>query len=161
MKNKLTITTLTLLLLTGCQSGNKLTKTQKNQYGEQQVSICESEMNGIGEENYFMGIGEGKSIDSQASKEIAREKAREALAEKMKVSVKKAVSTSTEQSGTSYSADRETKALQIVEQQLSGVSTFCSKTFRNEAGLYTSFVGLRLDNPKRDFNKFVRENLGL
>ena len=132
-------------------------------HGDEQYEVCSEEANQLGEENYFMGIGEGKSINSQMSKQMARTEARNVLAEKMNTFVRQDIKVSKEQ-GTdpaSYQENWDIKGQQLVSQKLQGLSTFCSKTFKNDAGLYTTFVGVRLDIEKQAFLKQIRKELGL
>lgn len=158
------ILTLSVAALVGfsCSSGNKLTKTQKSTYGEEQFQVCSREVAKIkGDKRYFTGIGEGRSINSQYSKKAAREEARNELAEKMNVFVRTETKNEEQQAEdpTSYAANRAVVTEQLVSQRLQGLSTFCEKTFRNDEGVYTSFVGVKLDIEKSHFLKEVKEKL--
>ena len=148
-------------IFSSCGSSSKLTKSQKNEYGDEQYEVCSQEAEELGEENYFIGIGEGKSIDSQNSKKIAREEARSAIAEKMNSFVRIQTKNEEDQSEdpTSYRANRNRITDQLVSQKLQGLSTFCSKTFKNDEGLYTSFAGVKVDIKKSVFLAEIREQL--
>lgn len=139
------------------------TACSRSVHGKEQEEICRDELEQIGEVNYFMGIGEGKSIDSQMAKKIARTEARNDLAEKMNTFVREDITTHQSQGGdpTSYQTGWDNKGRQIVSQKLQGLSTFCTKTYKNDAGLYTSFIGVRLDIEKKVFLNQVRQELGI
>lgn len=153
--NNFVVLLFALLLLNSCDSLNKM-------YGKKQTAVCEKEMMQL-QEIYYVGIGQGQSIDAQHAKEMAREKAREFIAEQMNVMVQKEIITTSKSSAdpTTYQKERTARAEQLIAQRLSGLTFFCSETRKNDAGLFTAFVGLKLDIPKAAFKTKIKKDLGL
>jgi len=152
------------IFLASCGGTNKLTKNQQKELGEEQYQVCseeESNLQGL----YFTGIGQGQSINSQMSQKMAKAEARIALAGMMdsfvKEDIKKIASQSQqgEDPSTDYSDAWEMKGQQLISKRLQGSSTFCSKTFKNKEGLYTSYIGLKLDIKKAVFLQQIKEEL--
>lgn len=144
------------LLLFSCAS------SKHPDYGKEEHQVCGDEAEQIGE-NYFFGIGEAKNIISQESKEDAFIAAKRFLAGKMNSYVKtettEIVNKSEDPRSTQIDVDK--KREDYVDQALRGLSVFCSKTYKNKEGLYTSFSGVKLDIKKQDFLRKFREEYEL
>lgn len=133
-----------------------------NKNGRTVELTCSKKMMKL-QDTYFVGVGQGKSIDIQHAQELAREKARELIAEQMNVIIQKEIITKSKSTAdpTSFQKDRQAKAEQLIAQRLSGLSFFCAETRVNKADLYTASVGLQLDMPKTAFQNKIKKDLGL
>lgn len=147
-----------LLFLTSLLTSCGAAKEHKNEI----YQVCDKDARAL-ESDYYVGVGEGSSINAQYSRELAMEKAREIIAGKMNVFVEKIIETESESSAdpTSFKENRQAKAKQYIAQRLGGLTTFCSKTYKNKEGIYTSFLGCKLDIPRKQFLSKLKEDLEL
>lgn len=143
--------------LQSCKPGQV---SSSNAYGQE---LEETPCAKSSDTNYRRAYASGESPDREYSVDLARQAARDRLAQDIKTRVVNVMQKYREQASVDgavqgFAQVNQDGSLQVVNEVLENLTVYCSRTFQKNTGIYTSFVGYEMSKSelKNGLDKFMQ-----